>query len=122
MGIIGFWKTTPCKVAELILDASVFPVSTRTPSTGGTEALRIERGASVVIAHLRMLSNTHLGENPNLNQERSPIAKQHPKELKREPASPTPPLFPERPSQSRRRTGMIRMDLLEFCTGRSMPL
>jgi hypothetical protein len=56
-----------------ILDASVFPVATRTPSTVGTEALRIERGAPfgsgsrrgpgsfkpVVIAHLRMLSNTH---------------------------------------------------------------
>ena len=101
--IIGLWKTTPCKVAELILDASVFPVATRTPSTVGTEALRIERGApfgsgsrcgpgslkSVVIAHLRMLSNTHW-VRIELNLEHSPMAKQHPKELKREPTSPPP--------------------------------
>jgi hypothetical protein len=60
------------------------------------------------------------------------MAKQPPKKLKREPASPPPgaasesvvqptattPLFPEPPlsPQSRRRTGMIRKDLLEFCS------
>jgi hypothetical protein len=60
------------------------------------------------------------------------MAKQPPKKLKREPASPPPgaasesvvqptattPLFPEPPlsPQSRRRTGMIRMVLLEFCS------
>ena len=60
------------------------------------------------------------------------MAKQPPKKLKHEPASPPPgatsesvvqptattPLFPEPPlsPQSRRRTGMIRMDLLQFCS------
>ena len=60
------------------------------------------------------------------------MAKQPPKKLKHEPASPPPgvasesvvqptattPLFPEPPlsPQSRRRTGMIRMVLLEFCS------